>query len=248
MCNRGWRSLIVTLGLFTEMMVQAGVTAERTRIIFRQSQREASLTLVNLNAYPVITQVWVDDGLLDREPDTVQAPFIVLPPIFRLDSQGQRSLRLLYTGIPLPRDRESLYWLNIYEIPPQPKEWDQVEALSMMAVTMRIQMKLFYRPQGLEPSADTAAQHLVFGLEAGHLRLNNPTPYYITLAALDLLLGESHWSLSPMLLPPFSTQWKKLPDTFPQAQNGAVRFTWIDDEGGLRDEQINIQPPYSPGN
>lgn len=96
---------------------EAGVTAERTRLVFVEGQREASLLLVNQNPYPVLVQAWVDDGALDGEPDTALAPFLPLPPVFRLEPGRQRSLRLLATGQAQARDRESLYWLNIYEIP-----------------------------------------------------------------------------------------------------------------------------------
>ena len=75
------------------------------------------LLLVNQNPYPVLVQAWVDDGALDGEPDTALAPFLPLPPVFRLEPGRQRSLRLLATGQAQARDRESLYWLNIYEIP-----------------------------------------------------------------------------------------------------------------------------------
>ncbi len=97
---------------------EAGVTAERTRLVFVEGQREASLLLVNQNPYPVLVQAWVDDGALDGEPDTALAPFLPLPPVFRLEPGRQRSLRLLATGQAQARDRESLYWLNIYETPP----------------------------------------------------------------------------------------------------------------------------------
>ncbi|KAB0741412.1 molecular chaperone, partial [Pseudomonas aeruginosa] len=43
---------------------EAGVTAERTRLVFVEGQREASLLLVNQNPYPVLVQAWVDDGAL----------------------------------------------------------------------------------------------------------------------------------------------------------------------------------------
>ncbi|UTN74283.1 molecular chaperone [Pseudomonas aeruginosa] len=99
---------------------EAGVTAERTRLVFVEGQREASLLLVNQNPYPVLVQAWVDDGALDGEPDTALAPFLPLPPVFRLEPGRQRSLRLLATGQAQAQDRESLYWLNIYEIPRKP--------------------------------------------------------------------------------------------------------------------------------
>ncbi len=132
---------------------EAGVTAERTRLVFVEGQREASLLLVNQNPYPVLVQAWVDDGALDGEPDTALAPFLPLPPVFRLEPGRQRSLRLLATGQAQARDRESLYWLNIYEIPPQATA--EAAGRPRLTVTLRTQMKVLYRPHGLHPPLRT---------------------------------------------------------------------------------------------
>ncbi|MBF3117189.1 fimbria/pilus periplasmic chaperone, partial [Pseudomonas aeruginosa] len=125
------------------------MTAERTRLVFVEGQREASLLLVNQNPYPVLVQAWVDDGALDGDPDTALAPFLPLPPVFRLEPGRQRSLRLLATGQAQARDRESLYWLNIYEIPPQATA--EAAGRPRLTVTLRTQMKVLYRPHGLHP-------------------------------------------------------------------------------------------------
>ncbi len=163
---------------------EAGVTAERTRLVFVEGQREASLLLVNQNPYPVLVQAWVDDGALDGEPDTALAPFLPLPPVFRLEPGRQRSLRLLATGQAQARDRESLYWLNIYEIPPQATA--EAAGRPRLTVTLRTQMKVLYRPHGLHPHAEDAAAELGFALRDETLRVDNPTPYFVSLAGLAL--------------------------------------------------------------
>lgn len=100
--ERGLRGALFGLALLLGLDAQAGVTAERTRVVIAEGQREASLLLVNQNAYPVIVQAWIDDGDLDSTPQTARAPFMPLPPVFRLDPGKQRSLRLLRTGQALP--------------------------------------------------------------------------------------------------------------------------------------------------
>lgn len=167
---------------------EAGVTAERTRLVFVEGQREASLLLVNQNPYPVLVQAWVDDGALDGEPDTALAPFLPLPPVFRLEPGRQRSLRLLATGQVQARDRESLYWLNIYEIPPQATA--EAAGRPRLTVTLRTQMKVLYRPHGLHPHAEDAAAELGFALllalagMAVLLAFTNPLTAWLTLASL----------------------------------------------------------------
>lgn len=49
------------------------------------------------------------------------APFIVLPPIVRIEPGKGQSWRLMFNGSRLPQDRESLFWFNLLDIPPEPK-------------------------------------------------------------------------------------------------------------------------------
>ncbi|NBF06708.1 fimbria/pilus periplasmic chaperone, partial [Pseudomonas sp. Fl5BN2] len=113
--------LLLALGLLAPIgFALAGVTAEKTRVVFAANTTETSLQVMNQNPYPVVVQTWVDDGEPGSTPDTTQAPILPLPAIFRMEPGEQRNLRLIYTGEALPKDRESLFWLNLYEIPPRP--------------------------------------------------------------------------------------------------------------------------------
>jgi len=210
----------------------AGVTAERTRVIVHQGEREASLALVNQNRYPVIVQAWVDDGAPDSTPDTAQAPLMPLPPVFRLNAGQQRSLRLLYTGQTLPTDRESLYWLNIYEIPPQ-ADTVLAEDQARLTVTLRTQMKVIYRPASLKNSAEDAPRQLRFARGTEGVQVVNPTPCFITLTGARLQDGKAFIPLPGDLLPPFST--RSLTSQPAEVPRGAdIEFEWIDDGGNLQ--------------
>ncbi len=70
---------------------------------------------------PSLTQVWVDDGRVQNQPEKDAAPFIVLPPIVRIEPGKGQSWRLVFNGSRLPQDRESLFWFNLLDIPPEPK-------------------------------------------------------------------------------------------------------------------------------
>lgn len=212
---------------------EAGVTAERTRLVFVEGQREASLLLVNQNPYPVLVQAWVDDGALDGEPDTALAS--------RLQAEygRQRSLRLLATGQAQARDRESLYWLNIYEIPPQATA--EAAGRPRLTVTLRTQMKVLYRPHGLHPHAEDAAAELGFALRDETLRVDNPTPYFVSLAGLALEIGETRLDLPGTLLAPRSQRRLGLPRRVDSGTRGEVAFDWIDDNGVSRQERKALQ-------
>ncbi|WP_250143332.1 fimbrial biogenesis chaperone, partial [Escherichia coli] len=58
------------------------------------------------------------------------------------------TLRIQYTGAPLPTDRESVFWLDIKAIAPKPKE-----SSNELQVNVKSKFKIFYRPDNLKGDA-----------------------------------------------------------------------------------------------
>ncbi|ALP58412.1 fimbria/pilus periplasmic chaperone [Pseudomonas aeruginosa] len=71
------------------------------------------------------------------------APFITIKPLTLISPNGQQMLRVLHAGQSLPEDRESLFWLNILDIPRNPRQADTRK------FAIRQRLKLFYRPARL---------------------------------------------------------------------------------------------------
>lgn len=221
----------------------AGVVAESTRVIFPADAAEQSLQLANLNDYPVVVQAWVDDGELASLPEHSTAPVIPLPPIFRLEAGAQTSLRLLHTRAPLARDRESLFWLNLYEIPPLPR--DASADAATLTVALRTQMKIFMRPAALPMAPGAVAERLAFSLGADAdadtangaqaLLIDNPTPYFASIGTLYFTGAPPEERTEGFMVPPHGRA--SLPLESPARAAGArcdaveVVFTLIDDEG-----------------
>ncbi|WP_246326958.1 fimbrial biogenesis chaperone [Burkholderia guangdongensis] len=196
-----WLSVAWTLPAF------AGVTPVTSRVVLDADAPEESLQLFNVNKYPVLVQAWVDDGRIDALPEESKAPVLVLPPVFRMSAGEQTSLRLLNTGAPLPTDRESAFWLNLYEIPATPKDRRNDE--QTVTITMRTQIKVFVRPAGKLPyPAAEVPKRLTFSLVRmpDHLVLSvdNPTPYHATISAMQLAIGDTMHESAVDMIAPFS--------------------------------------------
>lgn len=225
---------------------QAGVATESTRIIFPQSMTEVSLQLANLNDYPIVMQTWVDNGDLDSSPSTTQAPIIPLPAIFRMAPKEQRSLRLIYSGEKLPDDRESLFWLNLYEIPPKPAT-PQPPDTTRLTVTLRMQLKVFYRPSKLSVSPEQLAGSLRFSLASSTagpvLKIRNPTPYFATLGGLSLTAAGKEEALAGDMIDPFSEKEMPLEQIKESVttKGDKVRFVVINDEGNPVLGETNLE-------
>jgi len=225
--------LLVLSALLPVADTHAGLLTEGTRVIYRADSSGRTLRIANTNPWPVLVQPWVDQG--EGDPDTANAPFVVVPAIFRLEPSATQHLNVLYTGAPLPEDRESLFWLNLYEIPPAQTDADADTDEARLTLTFNTQLKLLYRPQGLGAPDDLAAQ-LQFRLERqdGQWRVcaYNPTPWHASLSALSVDSTDGPLSVdeTDLLLPPFASRCYRLGEGTPDTGSG-VHFSLIGDSG-----------------
>ena len=227
------RRLFILLALLVcTTLSHAGLLAGSTRVIYNAGERERSLMLANTNDYPVVVQTWIDQG--EGNPDDAQAPFIVLPAVFRLQPNGIQGLRILFGGDALPDDRESVYWLNLYEIPPTASE---TRAPAQIDMAMNTQLKVFYRPAGLTPEPAEVPPRLEFSLrqegEQWYLQCRNPTPFHASFARLtvegDGRVLEAEQEMD-MMTSPFAERRYRLGAEPPPA-GARLRFWLINDAG-----------------
>lgn len=222
----------------------AGVIVESSRVVFAAADRERSLLLVNGNDYPVVVQTWVDDGAPDGTPETAgEVPVMPLPGIFRLEPGEKKNLRLLATQVAQPSDRESLYWLNVYEIPPTDAHLPP--GISALKVAVRLQLKLFYRPDGLQGQAEQLAARQRFSLTRlpGKLMLtvSNPTPLYATYGQAQLNGDGRQTALAIGMLAPFASKTLDV-DEQRDGRPASVSYVLIDDDGYGVAERAVLKP------
>lgn len=178
---------LLCAGLGMALVAQASVVIAGTRVIYNAREREVTVKLSNEGQLPALTQVWLDLGDPRASPATIPVPFMVTPPMARIDPGKGQTLRIFHTGEPLPQDRESVFWLNVLEVPPKPK--DQGDS-NQLQLAFRSRIKLFFRPAGLAGSAQDAPRQVEWRLrpEGGQVSLEarNPTPYFVSFSALEL--------------------------------------------------------------
>lgn len=161
-------------------LAQAGVVVGGTRLVFKGSAKDASISLENTEKTAYLVQSWIDD----ETDGNAKAAFLVTPPLFRLAPQSSNLLRVIRTGT-LPADRESLFWLNVRSIPAQSAPGGAQNNQLTLSVQSRI--KLIYRPPALlEQSVDEAAAGLRWRCAADGLWVENPSAYYMNFASVKL--------------------------------------------------------------
>lgn len=178
---------LVAFSFFTFAQAHAAIVISGTRVVFPAASRDVSLKIQNKGGDPALVQAWIDDGDATSTPTTAKAPFAITPPVFRIDPAQGHSLRIVHVGDVLPTGRESLYWLNVLEIPPKSAD---AAAKNVLQLAFRHRIKLLHRPADLPGPPDTAPSTLRWSVERDNARLqvhvDNPSPYYVSFNAVTL--------------------------------------------------------------
>lgn len=237
------RAAAIALCLCAAAAAHASVVIDGTRVVFPAKQGEVTVRLTNQNDYATLVEAWIDTGDLNSTPDSAHSPFLITPPLFRMDPHRDQSLRIIYTqgAQPLPSDRESLFWLNVLEIPPKPTA--QAAGQNYLQFAIRSRLKLFYRPANLPGNALKAPDKLTFTPQGSTLVAHNPTPYYVTISRLALGADGKPIDGASGMVAPFADLRLPLKGVAqPPAAGTAVSFTTIDDYGAADAHKSTVTP------
>ncbi|HJR11718.1 MAG TPA: molecular chaperone [Rhodanobacteraceae bacterium] len=228
-------AVMVALCLFMAA-AHADVVIGGTRVVFPAHQGEVTLRLSNEGDRPALVEAWIDTGNPDSTPDSVNTPFLITPPLFRMEPHKDQSLRILYvqSGKPLATSHETLFWLNVLEIPPRPA--GAMADKNTLQFAIRSRLKLFYRPANLPGDPLKASDQLTFkAVTDGHgaaLVVHDPTPYYITISKLSLGTDGKPLAGAAGMVAPFGDLRLPLQGMARAPPAGTpVVFTTIDDYG-----------------
>ena len=213
---------------------EAALNLMATRLIYEEGG-EAGLLVRNGGAEPSLLQAWIDDGDERQGPAEVSTPFLVVPPMMRLGPDRGQSLRILGADLrQLPRDRESLFWLNVLGLPPKAST-----SAASVQLAYRTRIKLLYRPTGLQGTVADAVARLDWREQAGGLRVTNPAPFHISLSEVLLEAGgrRLRWQ-GAGLIPPRGTLQIPLSPAGMAGARGRLR--WIDDDGNYREQGFEL--------
>lgn len=173
-----------------------GVVLGATRIVYPQDNKQVSLAVTNTDEKAIfLIQSWVADQDGKKTSD-----FVVTPPLFKLMPKKENTLRIIYAGAkPLPTDRETVYYFNAKAIPSVPAAAQKSNTLQIATQSV---IKLFVRPQGLPMPSVEAPASLRCKIENEMLKINNPSPYYVTM--VNLQIGKK--KLANVMISPKATE------------------------------------------
>jgi chaperone protein EcpD len=215
---------------------EASVVIGGTRVVYPAQDKEVTVKLTNEGNQPALVQVWLDDGDDKSTPDTAKVPFTVMPPVFRIDPSKGQAVRLVYTKEPLPADKESLFWVNVLEVPPKAAE----DGKNHLQFAFRTRIKLFFRPAGLSGDVAAARDKLTWKVVPNTkgngyaVQATNPTSYHVSFAHVGVKVGDREINGDGGMVAPGSSTVFPLADLDSAPSAGTqVVFTTINDFGAL---------------
>lgn len=227
----------VAIALFAAVpRATAGVVVNGTRVVYPAAKREVTISLRNAGETPSLVQAWLDAGDSHSKPGEAKVPFVLTPPLFRLDPTKVQSLRLVYTRDPLPEDRESVFWLNVLDVPPRGAA--NPDLPNQLDLAFKHRMKVFFRPPSLTGSAADAPAGLkwkalwnagkIVGIEA-----TNPTAYHVSLTQIRATIAGQAVTAKADMVDPFASRSFALPDPVTASSGAiAVEYWYVNDFGG----------------
>lgn len=200
----------------------AAISFDRTRIVYNESSDSMALKIKNENKkLPYLAQIWIEDS----EGKKDELHFGVMPPVQRVEPNDSSFVRLLSNKIntvELPKDRESVFYFNLREIPPRSSKPNTLQ------IALQTRVKLFYRPKGIfSASKEVWQEKLIIKEKKGKLTLHNDSPFNVTIVGYGFN-GNWEENSSAFMIAPFS---EKIMDKA-YIDINRFEYVYVNDYGG----------------
>lgn len=227
-------------------VADASIVVNGTRFVYMASDREITVTVRNKAKRPALMKAWIDAGKVSSEADSVKTPFLITPPLVRVDGDNEQVYRLRLIEKPenLPGDRESVFWINLLEVPPKAADTKKGGTENVIQLAFQYRLKMFYRPAGISGSPEEAAERLRWVIdndEQGQRRISaiNESPYHVSISKIALGINGKSILLKPEMVNPRASLAFDIPQSVSDSKL-SISFQWIDDWGGLHERETTI--------
>lgn len=233
---------IALITLLVSSNLYAAMTISGTRIIFPGAEKEVNVRTNNRGKTPALVQVWVDDGKVNGDVNNVKTPFLLTPPVYRVEPGRGQSVRLIFNGAQLPQDRESVYWFNMLEIPPKNSA---AESKNKLELAFRTRIKIFYRPTNLSSNSEEEVEKLKWEVKASSrgnkvVSIENPTPYFFSFDSATVKNGSIGADINIDMVPPYTRLEFSIKNDSAVASNiTGIDFKTINDYGATREHHLD---------
>lgn len=210
----------------------AGIVIYGTRVIYPAEKKEVVVQLVNQGEQASLVQSWIDDGNTSLPPEKIQVPFMLTPPVARVAAESGQQIKIKKMPNSLPDNKESLFYLNVLDIPPNSQE---NAGKNVLKFAMQNRIKLIWRPSRIAAVTKDSFQGIGLFRSNKTVIMKNDTVNWITVT--DVKAGNTKINDQTIMLPPLSTQNINMK----YASTSRYEVTIIDDNGNYISSKINVK-------
>lgn len=218
----------LTIFFIGSQSAQASVVMQGTRTIVVAGMKEKSIHFSNVSNTPYLVQAWVSRTPGSKEEE--KTPFILTPPIFKMDARTGQTVRLRILPASPPQIAEEVYYLNFSQLPALKTQDTESNQLLLL---MRTITKIFYRPASLKDGLPDIAAKLQFRMRDNTLELENPTALHVNINSLRVESsgGSQRVVREPQMIAPRASARWPLESGIPSGQRATVHISSVNDYG-----------------
>ncbi len=214
------KTAILSLFIILSTYSYASIEINKDKFIFIESKNQEIIEIKNNTTNDYFIQSWISHY---DESNETELPFMITPPLFKIEKDENYSLKIFKTDEIEKKDRETLYRINIKRIPLLS---NSDENKNLLHISMNSVYNLIYRPISIEKGVKDAYKKIEFLKNKNNeFIVNNPTPYFITLLNVNsesvVLIEKSK------TMPPF----KKYNTKKIIKKDGLIKWKTIDQYG-----------------
>lgn len=227
----------------------AAIVVTGTRFVYPSDDKEISVNIENSGEKTALSQIWLTTGFSEKrsgkevtKADIEDTPFVVLPPLFKIKPGNVQTVRILYTGEQLPADRETIFTLNILDVPPKSKAVENNLQISVLS-----KFKLFYRPSAIAGDYSSAADKTDWTITKQGadiwLSAKNNSAFYITPDKAKVIVNQQEYDVQPglaMMAPFGGTTQAKINRLTAVPSSAVIKFSYVNDSGGSSDAEKTV--------
>ncbi|HBH7065944.1 TPA: molecular chaperone [Enterobacter cloacae] len=212
----------------------ANIVINGTRVLYPENNKEVIVQLINTGDAPALVQSWIDDGDVNSTPETAKVPFLLSPPVVKVNEHNGQQLRIKKLPANLPADRESVFFLNVLDIPPKP---ENVQNQNTVQLAIKSRIKMFYRPAALTGTLDDATKKLTLIASGKQFRIVNESPFHITVA--NISQGKTKLLQESPMVSPFGQLTVATKNAVTRGQT--YQLMYVDDLGAYKTRTLISQ-------
>ena len=226
------KGLAVILIASIVLPAHAGIVIYGTRIIYPAEKNEVLVQLMNQGERSSLVQSWIDDGDTTLPPEKINVPFLLTPPVAKVAANSGQQLKIKKMPNMLPNNKESLFYLNVLDIPPNnPANAGK----NVLKFAMQNRIKLFYRPKGITSVNKSTFSKLSLKRTGSSYSINNDAANWVTVTevkANDVKINNESIMLAPL---------SSADVTLKSANTNQYKITIIDDHGNYISDNVSLK-------